>query len=114
MDGSGMNIYDEYLIKRGYKEFTTAPYNEYASKCFQKRFDDKIGKKYFITVHKYDPIHPMDSVGYEYGVQLKNVNNENPINLNYFAGWKVEEVEEYMDKLWATGLFGYYERWDEC
>ena len=109
-----MNIYDDFLIRRGYKEFPPTPYDRYVSKCFQKRFDDKIGKKYFITVCKYDPIHPMDSVGYEYNIQLKNINNENPINLNYFAGWEVEEVEEYMDKLWATGLFGYYERWDEC
>lgn len=115
MDGSNINVYDEYLIRRGYKEFAPTSFDSvHVSKCFQKRFDDEIGKKYFITVYKYNPIYPMDKVVYEYDIQLKNINNENPINLKYFSGWEIEEVESYMEKLWDTKLFGYYERWDEC
>ena len=54
---------DEYIIEKGYKEFEPSPLkNNSISKCFQKRFDDENGKKYFITINKWDwnSCNPMD------------------------------------------------------
>jgi hypothetical protein len=33
--------------------------------------------------------------------------------MTFFAGWNVDEVEEYMEKIWSPELFDYYEEWYE-
>ena len=46
---------DQDILARGYKEFKPTPFhNSGIVKCFQKRFDDDNGKKYFIDIHKWD------------------------------------------------------------
>ena len=51
---------DKELLKNGYKEFKPGPMdNPSVIDCFQKRFDDETGKRYFITVKKWDKLyHP--------------------------------------------------------
>ena len=109
---------DKDIIERGYAEYKPTIFDHHVEKCFQKRFDDEIGKKYFIDIKKYEPIvHPDTGEAYqhsyEYETQLHNVDDE-PVNLTFFAGWTMEKVEDYVKQLFDTGLFQYYERWDEC
>lgn len=108
---------DQDILERGYHEYEPTMFDHHVEKCFQKRFDDEIGKKYFIDIKKYEPIiHSNGDVYphcYEYETQLHNVDDE-PVNLQFFAGWTMEKVESYVQQLFDTGLFQYYERWDEC
>ena len=111
-----MTIQD--ILERGYHEYKPTMFDQYVEKCFQKRFDDETGKKYFIEIKLYEPIvHPITGETYphtyEYETQLHNLDDE-PVNLQFFAGWTIDKVELYVEKLFDTGWFQYYERWDEC
>ena len=123
--GYGGNIVtDQDFISRGFKQFSpTYPIDSDGIEIkFQKRYDDEIGKRYFITVSKWKPIvdhcagktWPSD---YEYEVYFqKDDGNDSTkaIKILLYAGWDIDEVEEYMQKLFETGLFDYYEKWEEC
>lgn len=88
---------------------------------FQKRFDDNNGKKYFIDVVKwsYDfvPMNMRDKwwkpFRYSYEVQVTFNEEENPINLNFFTNWKLENVEKFMEEFFEKMKPNYYEKWDE-
>lgn len=108
---------DEYIIEKGYKEFAPSRFdNASIVKCFQKRFDDEIGKKYFITIKKWDwtPYHYIDISDYTYELdtQIYKKDTHEPINLSFFSGWHLDDVEDYMEKIWNAELFDYYEEWD--
>lgn len=50
-----MSNFEKELIKNGYKEFNIPPFEEYASKFYQKRVRDKEGiTKYFISCYIYE------------------------------------------------------------
>ena len=109
---------DQDFIERGYKEFRpTSLDSPYVEKCFQKRFDDDRGKKYFITVKKWEGwTHPhtgdKSPPGYEYDIQMYKKGDHDAIDILFHSTWSIEAVEDYMEKLWNTGLFDYYELWD--
>ena len=52
---------DKEILENGYHEYKpTCFHNDGITKCFQKRFDDDIGKKYFIDINKWgDPTDPL-------------------------------------------------------
>lgn len=108
--------YDEVLKEHGYHEFEPGKYDsQYIETKFQKRFDDEIGKKYFITINKWHSFtNPLSNEqygpGYEFTTQF-NI-HENCIDLNLFSGWSVEEAEKQVEELWQTGKFDYYEVFD--
>jgi hypothetical protein len=113
---------DNYLLDRGYKEYPITPFDdEYIVARFQKRFDDEVGKKYFINVvkwsHDFVPECRRDSLwtpySYEYEVQVA-MNEDDPINLNFFSCWTLENVEKFMEEFFVKMLPKYYETWDEC
>jgi len=118
---------DQDLINRGFKQFEKASFEPYGIETkFQKRYDDEIGKRYFITVNKWRSI--VDSrtgmkwpPNYEYEVYFEKHDGdgkggfgEKAIKILLYAGWGIDEVEEYVQKLFETGLFEYYEKWEEC
>lgn len=114
---------DQELLDRGYKQYKPSPLcHKSIEACFQKRFDDDVGKKYFITVKKWEAVeHPYThekwGPTYEYDVQLYDGDRDderNAIDLLFHSSWEVDKVEECMEKLFETGLFGYYEKWEEC
>ena len=111
---------NEFLIERGYRRYDPTPFDAYAVvDRFQKRFDDDLGKKYFINVVRYSNDYiPEDRRGewwtpfsYEYEVQVEK--EENPINLCFFASWTLEDVEIFVSNFFAKMHLNYYERWDE-
>ena len=114
---------DQDFIQRGFKQFSpTYPIDSDGIETkFQKRYDDEVGKRYFITVNKWKPIvdHRAGKTwppNYEYEVYFQKDDGNGwtkAIKILLYAGWDVDEVEEYVQKLFETGLFEYYEKWDE-
>ena len=110
---------DKEFTDLGFREFAPTPFDSKSvEKCFQKRYDDDVGKKYFITVRKWmEMIHPHSGERippvYEYDVQLYKKNGHEALDLLFHSNWTLEDVEDYMEKLWNTGLFEYYRLLDE-
>jgi len=105
---------DKNLLEKGYLEFEPSKIDsDFVETCFQKRFDDDQGKKYFITIKKinFSAIFPEDfpKYKYEFNVQLYQKYTHYPINLTFFDGWDVEQVEKYMEKIWNSEEYDYYE-----
>lgn len=111
---------DDEFIKRGYHAYAPlAIDNSSIKKRFQKRFDDDTGKKYFIDILCWDNSYiPLDYRGqyyepytYEYETSI-NVSDK-PINLTFHNSWTIEQVEQYVEKMFQLGLFDYYEKYSE-
>lgn len=109
---------DKDLIERGYSEYEPSRFqHEGIEKCFQKIFTDDFGKKYSVNVDKWKKFtHPYTGETiperYEFITQFEYKKNNCPVNINCFSGWKIEEVEEFMEKLFQSGTMSYYERYD--
>lgn len=112
---------DEYILKKGYKQYKSTSYdNEYIVAMFQKRFDDEYGKKYFINVLKWSndfmPVERRDvcwqPYSYEYKVQVSIYEEQNPINLHFFSNWTLDRVEEFMADFFKKMCINHYELWD--
>ena len=111
-----INLFDEELKERGYVEFKPGPldHSEIETK-FQKRFEDEIGKKYFITVDKWRALtHPHTGEkfdpGYKFTTQFTFCGK--PVNINCFSGWNIEEAENKIEEMWQKCMFDYYEMFD--
>ncbi len=110
---------DDFLIDCGYKRFERSNIDPEGIECkYQKRFDDDIGKKYFITANKWRSFkHPFrDEVlpeSFEFEVCFSDKETGKPIKLAFYSGWLLSEAEAMVEQLWKTGLFEYYERFDE-
>lgn len=106
---------DEKLLSKGYTEFTPGPFdNEGVIQCFQKRFRDEKGIKYFITVNKWEPFtHPHTGEtfesSYEASTQLYRKDAHDAINMLFLSSWDIDDVEAYLESIFQTGLFDYYE-----
>ena len=109
---------DHEIINAGYKEYEPTKFDPSSvEKCFQKRFDDNRGKKYFIDIKKWEEFaHPYTGekfdASYEFHVQFCSLEGH-PVNMNFFYGWSIEEAEKYIEHLFGTGLFKHYELFDE-
>lgn len=114
---------DEYILEKGYKRYSPTPVldSEYIVAKFQKRFDDDFGKKYFINILKwsrdYIPAEHRDKYWtqyvYEYEVQVSMYEEDNTINLHFFADWTLDKVEDFMESFFEKMNPNYYESWDE-
>lgn len=108
-----MKDVENKLIKKGYKEYPKGVFAPYGViRFFQKRFDDDIGKKYFINVNEWDIGFPNGKGimnGYSYEVQLYSKNAHAAIDLTFHSEWDIDEVEKYVDELFSNGKFDYYE-----
>lgn len=104
-------VTDQDFLSRGYKVYPPSAIDpEGVSKLFQRRFDDKNGIKYFITVRKWKPYPPyIDHVRYEYDIQLYKINDHAAVNLEFSNDWSIETVEEFLDTMWNPETFDYYE-----
>lgn len=95
---------EELLIKNGYKKYKPSPIdNECITDLYQKRFDDDIGKKYFITINRWNS---------ECTTQLYQKDTHNVLDISFHKDWELKDVEFYIEKLFNTGKFDYYERWN--
>ena len=109
---------DKDLINKGFYQYSPTPFdNGNIEICFQKRYEDNIGKKYFINIKKWGSWrHPHTGefvpAAYEYNIQLYKKEGHDAIDLLFHDSWNLEEVEKYLDKLWNTDLFDYYEKFE--
>lgn len=110
---------DKFLIDNGFTEFRPNRFNsDGVEKCFQKRYDNKIGKKYFITINKWKEMkHPYTGEvwgpSYEFTTQLYKKDTHEAVDILFHSNWKLEDVEEYLSFLFDTGRFDYYEKFFE-
>ena len=86
---------------------------------YQKRYDDAVGKKYFINAILQRPIqHPVTGITlafpYAFEIMLAQHGTGNPVKMDFFNGWRLADVEEYAEKIWNLGLWDYYEKWEEA
>lgn len=108
---------DNDILNAGYKEYKPTPFHsEGVTRCFQKRFDDEKGKKYFIDINKWEfPPHPHTGEqipeSYEFETQFNK--NDKPMNITLFNRWEIEEVEQFFEEMWIKMNLDYYERWEE-
>ena len=117
-------ITDQDFLNRGFKQFQPTPHldPEAMETHFQKRYDDEVGKRYFITVNKWMAFKNYYTgeefpATYEYDVQLYKKDGRHDakaVDFLFHSTWNIDEVEEYMQKLFETGLFEYYEKWEDC
>lgn len=121
MKNNELNDFYEMIESRGYHSFEPPNFGKYENvkKAYQKRFDDEKGKRYFIDIYIYEElIHPLTGESYghavEYETQLNDINTDYPVNIQFFAGWSVDLVEERLKEIFETGRYRYYETWDEC
>lgn len=111
---------DKYIISKGYREYEPIVFDPPdVEKRFQKRFDDDVGKKYFIDVKKWRALRrphmsELTNVSYEYETQMYKKDTHDAVNFEFLSSWDLESVEEFMEKQFATGMFDYYELWSEC
>lgn len=106
------DLNDETILRAGYKEYEPSIIDsDMVSKCFQKWFHDSVGKKYAISIKKWDWSGTRTGIGVKYEFEVQLCVDDKPINFTLFNGWNVEEVEDYMDRIWSTDKYDYYERY---
>lgn len=109
---------------RGYKRYEipskTRDFNKLADFMLQRRFDDEVGKRYFITVYCYDrdryPAEIREKLHERYGF-MPTVHFELGDNKPFFAIEmnaikSIDEVESYFEKFWLMLGKPYYEKVD--
>jgi len=104
------------------EDFKNAGYTRYdpprfhddcVTDLWQKWFKDDIGKRYAITVERWDfSKFGRSDTGFEWSVQFTHEDTRNSVNIDCLSGWGIEDAEEFYAAQWATGLYDYYERWD--
>jgi len=106
---------DKDFLDNGFTEFEPSPFDGEVEACFQKIYKDDVGEKYSVIVKKWgDFKHPYTNevfpLGYEYNIQLYKKEEHDAVDLLFHNSWELKEVEEYLEKLWQTGLFDYSEK----
>ena len=111
---------DSYFKAKGYERFEKTPFDSETVVCnFQKRFDDDTGIKYYIDIHKHDHSWMPErekqrpwytQYGYEYSCQLYSKDRHNPIDLLFHSSWTLEDVENFVENMFSSGMLDYYEK----
>ena len=107
---------DKDFIEAGYTELKLSLFNVGCNTAmFQKRFDDDYGKKYFITVDKWDfsRYEPNREPSYEFRSKVYEKDTHEAMDITFLEGWTIECVEAWMEKHWNSEEYDYYERFDE-
>ena len=114
-------ITEEILLQNEYKKFKNTwakntELNTYIC-SYQKRFDDEIGKKYFITLdlHDYSRLTSQYAKSWSVNVQFY-ISGGTTFKVEYFIydNTTIQMIEVFYEKLWGVMGCKYYEKWDEC
>ena len=113
----------EDWIDKGYKKLTSS-FKPYAAFGLQKRFDDDIGKCYFITVWVYDNTQYLDrhenrsKWGFQPEIQFTTKDDKTfDVTFHHRNDLKwgvtsIEEVEAFFYNMWEDMDCDYYETWE--
>ena len=111
-----LNEAKDYLISHGFKEYRNYFANKGVVASFQKRYDDELGKKYFIDANIWDWTFT-DKVPGNYSIEFNGRYYQNKTHsaVNFtFIDWELEQIENWLDSLFDNHLIEHYELWDEC
>lgn len=122
-----MNIQE--LLDNGYEEFKSNSIRRKAHRAFQKRVDNDIGKKYFITIYYYNSF--TDNINREsYKIDLQFNKTVNDIELTHditifefgeydekekvlkYDKINIKDIEDHIEDIWLKNNFNYYELWE--
>lgn len=107
----------EDLINAGYTRYDPPRFKDCVTDIFQKCIKDDIGKRYFITVERWD-YSGISAQGaaisphFQWWNQMTYKSNGETVEIECFHGWSIEDAEKFYADLWRTGWFKYYERYD--
>lgn len=112
--------FEKKLIEYGYKKWIPNSRIDLFDYSYQKRFDDDLGKKYFIDFQFYD----YTKYYKDHGISVKasvtfNNDNEEPGKLDKpvwldFDFNSIEQAETFVEVMWKASNSQYYELWSEC
>lgn len=109
----------EILKEKGYTEYQEKN-AEFGDRFFQKRFDDNKGKKYFINCKYYFFTQNSEQLRFwEFSMQINTPKGSVEITtVQWFnedgihSQNKIEDVEEYFERMWLANESPYYEEFD--
>lgn len=118
------NDFEQEMINNGYKIFKSSFNN--SLRGFQKRFDDKKGKKYFITIWHYNygeqlnrfDLPQKDSYTSEAQFRFEKSGKDNTCNIEYWGDvipnkyrpiTTLKNIEDFFDNCWKKLKPDYYE-----
>ena len=118
------NNFEQEMIDNGYKIFKSSFNN--SLRGFQKRFDDKKGKKYFITIWHYNHSEQLglenvpkgDSYTADTQFRFDNGGKDNTCNIEYWGDvlpneWRavttLKDIEDFFETFWKKMKPDYYE-----
>lgn len=112
--------FEKTLTEHGYKKWIPNSRIDTFDYSYQKRFDDDLGKKYFIDFQFYDYM----KYYHDHGISVKasvtfNNDNEEPGKLDKpvwldFDFNSIEQAETFVETIWNASHSQYYELWSEC
>lgn len=101
-----MKINIQELLDKGYKEFPPTRFDT-ADRCFQKKVVAENGDTlYFINVNMYYSWGAIPE-NFEVEVQLCQKGTHEPVNLKFFCGWTLTDVEDYIQQIYEVGFEPY-------
>lgn len=111
--------FEKKLIEHDYKKWTPNSRIDAFDYLYQKRFDDELGKKYFVDFQFYD----YTKYCKDHGISVKasttfNNDNEEPGKLDKtiwldFDFDSIEQAETFVETMWKASDSQYYELWSE-
>ena len=109
--------FEKKLTEHGYKKWIPYRRIDVFDYSYQKRFDDDLGKKYFIDFQFYD----YTKYYKDHGISVKasvtfNNDNEEPGKLDKpvwldFDFNSIEPAETFVEEMWKASNSQYYELW---
>lgn len=107
-----MAAFDSKLLANGFKRYKTNPICEkYAIDGFEKLIYDKLGKKYYIHVTKYDIIFPDEGYRYLATVQFSLAAGTTfNVELLDCKRKEVSDIESFYEDIWMRLKCAYYEK----
>ena len=127
MDTTIRNNFEQEMIDNGYKIFESSFNN--SLRGFQKKFTDKKGVKYFITIWHYntaeqlnrEDIPKKDSYTADTQFTFDEEGKENTCNIEYWgevilpseyrALTTLKDIEDFFETFWKKMKPNYYEKW---
>lgn len=104
------------LLAAGYRPFKQQHIREFTDQFYQKRFDDSVGKKYFITIAEYDNREYQDRIpklkDFSYAPESQFETRGVTFDVEMFSPESVEQMEMFFEDMWKSMMCDYYERWD--
>lgn len=95
------------LIDNGYKPFKPSSLKaDNAIQGYQKQFvNDNGDTLYFITVYEYDDsFYGLSEHSFEANIQLYQRGTHNPLNLSFFCGWDLKDVERFTQNIYDSAF----------